>query len=223
MLVLVGHDPGRTCVPSSCAVRPRWKTPQILTCPSGSCPQRPLFLPWAVLRTHRYSISRRSQTQSFPCAVFCPSCFPGVRRLHVSAKLDNRYNFTHREMDVGAVADVFVFETLSCPAPSTRLPTDNKDDPLTANLVAERSNDFVRRSPRRGVRTRSSPFRGLSMLTLRICWSLPRDLERGLVCHVQADLDRHPSSVYTPLDSEIKADVCAHRCPRFFCVRFAET
>ena len=32
---------------------------------------------------------------------------------------------------------MFVFETLPCPAPSTRLPSDNKNDPLTAKLVAE--------------------------------------------------------------------------------------
>ena len=33
-----------------------------------------------------------------------------------------------------------------------------------------------------------------------------------LVSQVQADLERHPSSVHTPLDPEIKADVGAECC-----------
>ena len=36
-----------------------------------------------------------------------------------------------------ACADVFVFEILSCSVLSTRMSTDNEDDPLTVKLVAE--------------------------------------------------------------------------------------
>ena len=36
------------------------------------------------------------------------------------------------------VRNVFVFETLPCPVLSTRMSTDNEDDPLTAKFVAEK-------------------------------------------------------------------------------------
>ena len=55
----------------------------------------------------------------------------------MSALLDNMCDFTYSEMDDGEGADVFAFENLPCPVLSTRMSTDNEDDPLTAKLVAE--------------------------------------------------------------------------------------
>jgi len=74
---------------------------------------------------------------SSPVCEVCTGELPCSRLLHVSAKLDNMCDLTHCEMDDGAVADVFAFENLPCPVPSTRMSTDNEDDPLTAKLVAE--------------------------------------------------------------------------------------
>ena len=42
-----------------------------------------------------------------------------------------------------------------------------------------------------------------------------------LVSQVQAELERHPSSVSTPLDPEIKADVGKQCCRLGYLVRFA--
>ena len=76
------------------------------------------------------------------CAVMCPLLLatgelPCSRLLHMSAKQQNMRDSAHSEMDDGAGADVFVFENLQCPLLSTRMSTDNEDDPLTAKLVAE--------------------------------------------------------------------------------------
>ena len=45
----------------------------------------------------------------------CTGELPCSMRLHVSAKVDNMCDFTHSEIDGGAGANVFVFETLPCP------------------------------------------------------------------------------------------------------------
>ena len=52
---------------------------------------------------------------------------------------------------------------------------------------------------------------------------LAKDFEIVLVSQVQAELERDPSSVYTPLDPEIKAEVGAQCCRLFYLVRFAKT
>ena len=45
----------------------------------------------------------------------CTGELPCSRRLHVSAQVDNMCDLSHSEIDGGAGANVYVFETLLCP------------------------------------------------------------------------------------------------------------
>jgi len=139
MPVLVGHGPGHTCV--SKLLR-RATTLEDATEALGSpmdCFEDPsLFdLTKAMVDPEPNAEFSLCGDLSSPVCEVCTGELPCSRRLHVSAKLDNMCDFPHSEMDDGAVADVFAFENLPCPVPSTRMSTDNEDDPLTAKLVAE--------------------------------------------------------------------------------------
>jgi len=139
MPVLVGHGPGHTCV--SKLLR-RATTLEGATEARGSpmdCFEDPsLFdLTKAMVDPEPNAEFSLCGDLSSPVCEVCTGELPCSRRLHVSAKLDNMCDFPHSEMDDGAVADVFAFENLPCPVPSTWMSTDNEDDPLTAKLVAE--------------------------------------------------------------------------------------